>query len=139
MRLFEYSPDTFLASIPEMRAFPRLSLLYKTWTEFVESSQSSTSPVEVVNDTEVIRVERSRNKKMRGGVRVWSRKTKGTDNGQEVVEPSREEVMEVFDELILCTDADAAVKILGRDASWLERKVLGNVKVCLSSSSSQGI
>jgi hypothetical protein len=33
-----------------------------------------------------------------------------------------------FDSLILATDADSAFTILGKEASWLERQVLGGVK-----------
>ena len=33
-----------------------------------------------------------------------------------------------FDSLILATDADSALAILGKEASWLERHVLGGVK-----------
>lgn len=34
----------------------------------------------------------------------------------------------VFDELILAIDADSALKLLGKEASWKEKRVLGNVK-----------
>jgi predicted NAD/FAD-binding protein len=67
-------------------------------------------------------------RRKRKGVEVWSRSTQGTNNAQEVVDAGEEE-MEVFDELILCCDADTALQILGDDASWLERRILGNVKV----------
>ena len=39
------------------------------------------------------------------------------------------ETCEEFDELIMAADADSTLKILGENASWLERKILGNVKV----------
>ncbi|KAJ3561360.1 hypothetical protein NP233_g10242 [Leucocoprinus birnbaumii] len=120
MRLFEYSPDTFLASIPRMCAFPRLSVLYSVWQAVVE--EQGKGSVRIVTKREVTQVRRKRN-----GVEVWSRPTEGTDNGQDVIDPGKEE-MEVFDELIFCCDADAALKILGSDASWLERRILGNVK-----------
>ncbi|KAH0584852.1 hypothetical protein H2248_008130 [Termitomyces sp. 'cryptogamus'] len=124
MRLFEYSPDTFLASIPTMRAFPRLSELYSAWKALVE--KDSQGSVRIINEREVTRVERSSSKKM-GGVLVWSRPTKGTNNEQAVVDPGRE-IQETFDELVICTDADAALVLLGKDARWLEKRVLGNVK-----------
>lgn len=38
MRLFEYSEDSFLASIPEMRAFPELDAVYKAWKKEIEST-----------------------------------------------------------------------------------------------------
>ncbi|KAG6884282.1 hypothetical protein C0993_012495 [Termitomyces sp. T159_Od127] len=124
MRLFEYSPDTFLASIPTMRAFPRLSDLYSAWKALVEKDGQGS--VRIVNEREVIRVERFSNKKI-GGVLVWSRSTQGTNNEQSVVDPG-EEMQETFDELVVCTDADAALTLLGKDARWLEKRVLGNVK-----------
>lgn len=33
-----------------------------------------------------------------------------------------------FDELILAVDADSALKLLGKEATWKERMVLGSVK-----------
>jgi hypothetical protein len=116
---FEYSPTSFLASIPTMFAFPRLSLLYSTWKECVERPGN----VRVVTCREVTRVKRGRQ------VKVWSRPTEGTDNGQNVVGPGEENEGEEFDELILAVDADAAITVLGEDIGWMERKVLGNVKV----------
>ncbi|KAG6840424.1 hypothetical protein C0991_006774 [Blastosporella zonata] len=123
MCLFEYSPETFLASIPTMRAFPRLSTLYNAWKILVETD--SQGSVRVINKKEVTRVERS--SKDTGGVKVWSRHTEGTNNEQTVIDPGEEEE-ETFDEIVICTDADAAMVLLGKDARWLEKRVLGNVK-----------
>ncbi|KAM6490729.1 hypothetical protein JOM56_014072 [Amanita muscaria] len=123
MRLFEYSSDTFLASIPKMKAFPCLSMLYDSWVTFVE--EQGQGSVKVVLEREVMRIKR--HSRSNGTVEVWSRPTKGTNNEQEVVAPGEEE-SEIFDEIILCTDADAALRILGDDAGWMEKRVLGNVK-----------
>jgi hypothetical protein len=38
MRLFEYNDKSFLASIPEMRAFPELGAVYGAWQKEVEST-----------------------------------------------------------------------------------------------------
>ncbi|KAK2459902.1 hypothetical protein APHAL10511_008102 [Amanita phalloides] len=123
MRLFEYSPDTFLASIPKMKAFPCLSMLYDKWKSFVE--EQGQGSVQVVLEREVMRIKR--HSRSAGAIEVWSRPTKGTNNEQEVESPGEEE-LETFDEIVLCCDADSALKILGEDAGWLERRVLGNVK-----------
>ncbi|KAF9450049.1 FAD/NAD(P)-binding domain-containing protein [Macrolepiota fuliginosa MF-IS2] len=120
MRLFEYSPDTFLASIPRMCAFPRLSMLYSTWKAVVE--EQGQGSVRITTNREVVRVKRNSN-----GAEVWSRPTQGTNNSQWVVDPGKEE-KEEFGELIFCCDADAALRILAGDATWLERRILGNVK-----------
>jgi len=107
-----------------MCAFPRLSTLYSVWKAVVEDQGQGS--VRIITKREVTQVRRRRN-----GVEVWSRPTRGTNNTQEVVAPGQEQV-EVFDELVLCCDADAALHILGDDASWLERRILGNVKVSFS-------
>jgi predicted NAD/FAD-binding protein len=51
------------------------------------------------------------------------------NNDQEAFEPADEEHTDTFDELIMACDADSCLKILGKGASWKERKILGNVKV----------
>ncbi|EKM78905.1 hypothetical protein AGABI1DRAFT_129177 [Agaricus bisporus var. burnettii JB137-S8] len=121
MRLFEYSSDTFLASIPRMCAFPHLSELYSAWKSIVEEQGKGST--QIITCREVTRARRSSK-----GVYVWSCSTQGTDNSQSVVEPGREK-KEFFDEIVFCCDADAALQILGNDATWLEKKILGNVKV----------
>ncbi|KAH7889113.1 hypothetical protein F5I97DRAFT_1941780 [Phlebopus sp. FC_14] len=134
MRLFEYSPDSFLASVPEMRAFPRLSSLYQAWADEVQSRGN----VAIRTERQVLKVVRKAHTQdgdpavtrsgRRINVQLWSRSTSGTNSAQQVCEPFGSEEREEFDELILAVDADAALKMLGEDASWLERKVLGNVK-----------
>lgn len=104
-----------------MCAFPRLSMLYSTWKAVVE--EQGKGSMRIITSREVTRVKRGRS-----GIDVWSRPTQGTDNSQNVVEPGKER-KEFFDELVLCCDADAALQILGDDASWLEKRILGNVKV----------
>ncbi len=37
-------------------------------------------------------------------------------------------LLATFDELILAIDADSALNLLGKEATWKERMVLGNVK-----------
>ncbi|KAF8635079.1 hypothetical protein AX15_000564 [Amanita polypyramis BW_CC] len=123
MRLFEFSPETFLATIPKMKAFPRLSMLYDSWKSFIEDQGQGS--VKVVLEREVTRIKR--HPRSKGAVQVWSRLTKGTNSEQEVISPGEEEIEEI-DEIIFCTDADAALKILRNDASWMEKRVLGNVK-----------
>jgi hypothetical protein len=106
-----------------MRAFPKLSLLYSIWSDKVQESGN----VSIALGQEVIRVERP--KGTEGVVKVYSRQTRGTDNNQEVVGPGDKINCKEFDELILAVDADAAKVILGSGATWMEEKVLGNVKV----------
>ncbi|KAF8125416.1 hypothetical protein EV363DRAFT_1299161 [Boletus edulis] len=86
MRLFEYSSDSFLASISEIRAFRSCTRL---------------------GGRSAIPRQRRPPHTTAGhpGPSLWSRSTGGTDQGQWVREP------------------------LGKEnASWLEKKILGNVK-----------
>ncbi|GAB00056.1 uncharacterized protein L969DRAFT_90947 [Mixia osmundae IAM 14324] len=123
MKLFEYSPDSLLASIPEMRSFPRLSKVYEAWTKEAESRGN----VRVVCGRQVLSVKRTSGKNGLDGVTLVSRDVKDVDNNLEIVGPGKEHT-ETFDELVLACDADSALKILGKDASWKEKKILGNVK-----------
>lgn len=67
-------------------------------------------------------------------VKVTHRETEGTNLEQNVV-GGKEEVEGTFDEIVFACDADAAVKLLGKGASWLEKKALGNVKVSVTADS----
>ena len=49
-------------------------------------------------------------------------KSKISEDGQDSFEEG------FFDELILAVDADSCLKLLGKQSTWMERKVLGNVK-----------
>lgn len=112
MRLFEFDERSFLASIPTMLAFPRLGDVYGAWRRDIEGQGCATFRLgcEARNV-----VQRESAKK--GGV-VVEFKTGESDELETAV----------FDELIMATDADATLKILGKSASWMERKVLGSVK-----------
>ena len=114
MALFEYSPDSLLADIPTMYAFPSLNDVYAAWKEHLEKRGAR-----VKLGTEVLNVKDRRSSPE--GVILCYKDSNGTRN-QDSIE------VESFDELILAVDADSCLKILSSQASWLEKKVLGNVK-----------
>lgn len=67
--------------------------------------------------------------------RVVSRKASASKTGPVQIEyRSSQGVMDEavqtasFDELILAIDSDSALRLLGRQASWMEKRVLGSVK-----------
>ncbi|KAG8848998.1 hypothetical protein FRB91_010324 [Serendipita sp. 411] len=117
MKLFDYSPDSFLASIPPMRAFPKLSDVYAEWKTRLEDSG-----VTFALETQVLSVERNKS-----GVTILTQNVKNSNTLHEG-EILGDNLEMHFDEIILACDADTALKILGKDATFLERKVLGNVK-----------
>ncbi|KAH9895234.1 FAD/NAD-P-binding domain-containing protein [Cubamyces lactineus] len=114
MKLFEYDPKSLLASIPTMLAFPKLHDVYQAWRDEVASRGNVTFKL----NHEVLRVV-SRTAKD-GPVQI---EYKAAEGGLET-EPQ----IAAFDELILAIDADSALKLLGNEATWIEKRVLGNVK-----------
>lgn len=110
MRLFEYSEESLLATIPTMLAFPNLNDVYAAWKDRLESRQAH-----VRLKTEVTQVVERKN----GRIVLKCKRAEDESGESETL---------AFDELILATDADSSLKILGKEASWMERKVLGNVK-----------
>ena len=89
--------------------------MYQAWREEI----SSRGNVDFKLGHEVCRVL-SRNAKKDGLVRIEYKEGEGED--------ASEPTIAVFDELILAIDADSALKVLGNEATWKEKRVLGSVK-----------
>ncbi|KAE8210268.1 hypothetical protein CF327_g5836 [Tilletia walkeri] len=135
MRLFEFSEDSLLASVPTMMAFPKLGEVYELWKEEVTKNGN----VRIHLSREVMAVERgSKAARAKGGhVLITSRhiseEEAKLDPEEEVDHPERiaakgsDSRQDIFDELIIGCDADTALKILGKDATWRERAILGSV------------
>jgi hypothetical protein len=123
MRIFDYSPDSFLASLPTMLAFPELGRLYGAFRTLVEEAGN----VKVRTSRAVTAVLRGAAARKAGGANVVIRSCATDEEGKPTGEQEEEES---FDELVLCCDADSALKILkaGSGPSWKENKILGNVK-----------
>jgi predicted NAD/FAD-binding protein len=103
LRLFEYSPERLLNEVPRMFAFPKLQQAY-------EALLAAMPSVVVRTSTPVERIERNG-----GTTRLHSSAL--SDSGYKD-----------FDEIILCCGAEQALRMLGDGASWLERRLLGNVR-----------
>ncbi|OBZ68035.1 hypothetical protein A0H81_11835 [Grifola frondosa] len=115
MRLFEYDEKSLLASIPTMLAFPKLHDVYQAW----KAEIASRGNVSFKLNHEVLQII-SRTSRTSGPVQIEYKISVGNLETKPQVAD--------FDELILAVDADSALKLLGKNASWLERKVLGSVK-----------
>ncbi|KAH9831268.1 FAD/NAD-P-binding domain-containing protein [Rhodofomes roseus] len=118
MRLFEYSEKSLLASIPTMLAFPKLHDVYEAW----KTEAASRGNVNFRLGHEVVEVMSRHAKGGTNGSGPVHIKPKYSRDGQESLEE------EFFDELILAVDADSCLKLLNKQSTWMERKVLGNVK-----------
>lgn len=117
-----YFQASLLASVPTMMAFPELSKVYGAWKEEVESREN----VQVKTSTEVVSVDRSKKAQAQGGDILLNFRSVD-DSGTPI--SSSQETQEVFDELILASDADSSLKILkaGSGPTWKEKSILGSV------------
>jgi hypothetical protein len=105
MKLWDYDKSTLLPNLPTMYTFDNLHQFYQTWGEVLKSRGAH-----IRTETEVCTVlSRSKN-----GIKL---RIKDHRNGT-----TRDED---FDDLALCTLADESLRILGKEASWRERFVLG--------------
>ncbi|CAO1613803.1 unnamed protein product [Parajaminaea phylloscopi] len=125
MRLFEFSEESLLASVPKMMAFPELSRVYGAWRAKAEENHN----VNIETTREVYAVQRGTKEAKRKGGHILAKSRRVDKEGNALEGSQADEREEVFDELIMACDADSALKILqaGSGATWKERKVLGNV------------
>lgn len=125
MRLFEFSEESLLASVPTMMAFPELARVYGAWRQKVEENHN----VKVETSREVVSIQRGTREAKKQGGNILATSRKVDNEGNPLKGADAQERTEVFDELIMACDADSALKILnaGSGATWREKKVLGNV------------
>jgi hypothetical protein len=130
MRLFEYDKRSLLASIPEMYAFRKVTGYLSSPSGFYVILTFAPSQL---SDTYTVWQHKA---EQAGNVtfllchtvtRVVSRTKKRTIL-EFRIPPSDELRTAEFDSLILATDAESALTILAKEATWMERHVLGGVK-----------
>lgn len=100
-----------------MLAFPNLNDVYGAWKKHLEERGAR-----IRLGTEVLQVL----DRKEGSVIL--RFKHPANLGEDTEENEMNTDVEYFDELIFAADADSCLKILGERASWMEKKVLGNVK-----------
>ncbi|KAI0808570.1 FAD/NAD(P)-binding domain-containing protein [Xylaria sp. FL0064] len=113
--------NTVVNNQPPMVVFPNFSEFYETWRKDLVSRG-----VTVRLSTELTEVAQRDN---RGVVVKLKPRTPVPDhhnpNDADLDAPVRQES---FDEIVLCCLADKAKEVLGRTASWREKRVLGSAK-----------
>ncbi|KAI0593555.1 hypothetical protein F4775DRAFT_607644 [Biscogniauxia sp. FL1348] len=118
-----YPPDknSIVSNQPPMVVFPNLSEFYDTWRKDLISRgvtvRLSTELTEIVqrNDRGVV-------------VKLKPRTPAPDGHNPTDADPDAPAAEEAYDEIVLCCLADTAKKVLGRTATWWERKVLGAAK-----------
>ena len=101
-----------------MRAFPCLSAVYGAWATRLRSTG-----VEILLQHEVTLVKRAKDSVTLQWQRIDRVDEEGVSRG--IGDAGEAD----FDEVVFCCDADTCLKLLGKSASWMEKKILGNVKV----------
>jgi hypothetical protein len=132
MRLFDYDPKSLLASIPKMYSFPKLRDVYSAWKDKITRE----GKVEFLLGREVIAVARGKTVVIDHRDKGASAETPATQEFDEVIFACGMtlHIYIFFDSSLQITlDADSTLKILGKDATWKERRVLGNVKYLCAS------
>lgn len=90
--------------------------VYEAWK--VEAASRGNVTFKLGHEVAEVTSRHAKGSSSSGSVHI---KYKTSKDGQEIKE-------EFFDELILAVDADSCLKLLGKQSTWMERKILGNVK-----------
>ena len=113
-------PLSVASNLPPMVVFPNFSAFYEDWRKSVVKRG-----VIVRLPTEITSVV----KRDKGGVQVLLKQRKPVEDGHNPNDGEEsKESLEEFDEIVLCVLADTAKKILGKSASFREKRILGNAK-----------
>jgi len=109
------------SNLPPMVVFPSCGDFYAKWQKDLESRG-----VNVRLNTEVTSIiERGKN-----GVRLTTRARREEEDGHNQNDRDQDipEKEEHYDEIVFCVLADTAQRLLGKQARWIEKKVLGNTQ-----------
>ena len=118
MKLWDYDSETLLPNLPTMITFPKLDQFYKDWASDLKSKG-----VEINLSTDVTSITRTKQ-----GVHLTTRPFDADANDRKGIHTGPETKTNTYDELVLCTLADDALKLLGKSSTWRERFVLGGAK-----------
>lgn len=104
MKLWDYDPVILLPNLPTMFTFDHLDAFYRTWRQDLESKCVTIRT----------RAEVSKVLSRVDGVKLRVRDTAAGTTTEEN-----------FDDIVLCVLADESLRILGKQATWREKLVLG--------------
>lgn len=102
-----------------MLVFPDMSEFYERWKVSLERQGAH-----IRLNTRLVSVTKRSSKGVT--VKLVKIRSRSIAHLEEDTEPCERE--EEFDEIVLCIVADAALEVLGKHATWMERKVLGGAK-----------
>ncbi|KAI5477714.1 hypothetical protein MNV49_005997 [Pseudohyphozyma bogoriensis] len=109
---------SFVSNKPSMVVFPEETSFYTSWQKSLEARG-----VKVRLNTEVASVISRSSSGVRVSIRP--RRPQEDHHNPEGADHDLREHEETFDELVLCVLADTAERLLGKQARWIEKRVLG--------------
>lgn len=116
--IWDYDAKSGLPNISNVYTFPNMGQFYQDWAEGL-----CAKGVKIRLNTRVLNIHQRDHK----GVVVETRTIEADWRLEE--EGCRDRIItEVYDKLVLCVHADEAKRILGSEATWMEKIVLGGVK-----------
>ncbi|KIW07789.1 hypothetical protein, variant [Verruconis gallopava] len=123
--------QSIVSNLPPMVVFPNFSVFYDTWRKDLEKKgvhvRLSTELTEVIRrdakGVVVKLIKRTSVNDRHNTASAWA--TEGSVSNQD---GDAEEVAEEYDELVLCLLTDVAKRVLGKTASFRERRILGAAK-----------
>jgi len=119
MKLWDYDRDTLLPNLPTMVTFPKLDQFYNDWASDLHSKGVDIH----LNTTVTAILGRSKD-----GVILQTAPYNPDKQSTSQSQQSSRTTTECFGELVLAVLADDAKRLLGKNATWRERFVLGGAK-----------
>lgn len=116
MKLWDYDPETLLPNLPTMVTFPKLDHFYKDWATDLKSKG-----VDIRLNTDVTAILERGN----SGVKLRTAPFDPDKRNRQGEHTGPESTTETFDNLVMCTLADDAKRLLGKTITWREKFVLG--------------
>lgn len=123
MKLWDYDAETLLPNLPTMVTFDKLHDFYEDWRKDLVSKG-----VEIRLETEVSNVVARSSKGVVLRVGPATKKKASGDGAQAGEDGAREPQQEHYDEMVMCVLADDALRLLGKQATFRERLVLGGAR-----------
>lgn len=132
-----FPPDkrSVASNLPPMIVFPNFTEFYQTWKKDLEHRG-----VKVRLSTELVEIVHRDKKGVTVKIRARTAREDGHNAGTDITpqypgpddlakkDQSNPQQEEHYDEMVLCVLADSAKALLGKKASWREKKVLGSAK-----------
>ncbi|ORX39868.1 hypothetical protein BD324DRAFT_597443 [Kockovaella imperatae] len=117
---YKVDKKSLSSNLPPMVVFPESTDFYTKWQKDLESKN-----VDVRLNTELISVDQRK-----PDVRVHLRQRRQQEDLHNPNDADQDipAVEETFDEIVFCCLADTAKRVLGKSATWSEKRVLGNTK-----------